>query len=708
MGPLKGFQYPDAPPPTKMNGLSVRLVGGLVALIALICGVSFYVIWCQGRPLLANLAQYSQTQLGQNITLALGQELSMIEGITKSMASIAVQLPKGEPVFHNAYPAILNQLGQDSVIAGGGIWPEEYAFNPSEKRHSFFWGRNAEDQLEFYNDYNEPEGDGYHTKEWYVPAHLLPSNSVYWSRSYTDPYSLQPMVTCTAPMLKADRFVGVATVDLMLDGVSSILDSLSDEGSYAFVVDRNNKFISFPQPELVLTYRQEAGKRTPDFMYVSELADKNPVFLRMAEELDGLEYRQFMSVRESHSDYDQYVKTLDASSDQINLDEARRISSHLWLLQYSQSKSPVEMLRFSIDSDLILKEKVSVIVFQMPMTNWKVVTVFKQSHSQAVTNSISYRLILSIMLSVILFGLVAYVALKGGILKRLKIMSYQLQLAFEKGSVEGVELNYGDADELGALVYWFNRRTAQVDSARKQAEKANQDKTDFLAKMSHEFRVPLNAIIGFSHRLRIKLNGKVDDLSMEALNSIYRSAEHQLDLINDILDHGTIESGVVKIRLGHESVNGIIDSVVAKEREVVVGKKLTFTVQHLPVDENIYCDKNKISQVLSNLISNSVKATEQGGITLSVVNSNCNDRASVSFSVVDSGIGIQVKDQSKLFKPFSQLDSCISTSGTGLGLFLSRHFVNLHDGDITLSSNPDVEPGATFTVRLPLDGPVGY
>lgn len=695
---------PLAPP--RGNGLSIRLIGGLVMLITLICGVTFVVIWVQGRPLLEMLSQREQTQLGINVTLALGQRTRTVEGIARSMAQAAIALPKQDPLFIATFPPLLNQLGKASEIAGGGIWPEAYTFDGSHKLHSFFWGRDLRGELKFFDDYNDPEGTPYQGAEWYAPARLVEKTGVYWSRSYTDPYSLQPMVTCTAPMWDKGLFVGVATVDLMLDEISKIVSTLVNGDAYAFVVDRNNKFIAFPQPKRVLTTREIAGKMTPDFIYTSELANKDKRFVAMAEALDRLEYQQFMAMREHTSNHAQYTKELEFTSHQIDQNEARRIASHLWTVKHKSGDYPLELARFEVDDDMILGEKALVTVFQMPETNWKVVTVFKRSQHTIITDAISLRLLLSLSAATVLFGCVAYMALKRSVLLRLNRMSGQLQKAVEGADNGYAPLLYDHADEIGALVYWFNRRSLQVEASRQQAQQANQAKTDFLAKMSHELRTPLNSIIGFSRRLLKHLNLTADKRHGDALQSIYRSALQQLDLINDILDHSAIESGTVKLRLTHESVNELITTVAVANHDLVTSKGLQFKVAKLTMDKQIYCDKNKVRQVLSNLISNAVKATQQGLISLTVDDSVLHGRAAISFTVVDTGVGISAEDCAKLFKPFSQLDKRICVPGTGLGLFLARYYTDMHGGLLELENQHEQSSGARFVATFPISGPV--
>lgn len=694
--------------PPSGRGLSVRLVGGLVVLIVLISLISVYVIWFQGRPMLESLSRQKQAQLGQNITLAVGQQLRLIEGIAQSMAHVAVSLPEDNKAkaIESVIPSILNQLGSNTVIAGGGIWPEPFAFDEAKERGSFFWGRDQYGKLRYYDDYNDANGPGYHSEEWYVPARFVGGDGVYWSKSYTDPYSLQPMVTCAVPMYKEGRFVGAASVDLKLDEVSKTLERIAfDDNQYAFVVDRNNKLIAFPDTKLALTYRKTRGKRTPDFVYLSELANQEALFLPIAQALDQLEYSQFIEGKRAQQNPAQYVKELDFSSYQIDQNEARRIAAHIWSMQSVHNHYPIEVASFVVEEDYFLKEPVSVIVYQMPLANWKVVTVFKQAINREISDTISLRLVMYLGLAILCFGVAAYIVLSKGILQRLKRMSGQLQAAVENETLANIELDYRDNDELGSLVYWFNRRSAQVETARTQAEKANKAKTDFLAKMSHEFRTPLNSIIGFNRRLLKNLGPSLEPKYLEALHAINRSALHQLDMINDILDHSAIESGAINLRLGHESVNELIDLVSLQNKDLVEGKGLQFLVEKLNQDKKLVCDSKKLVQALSNLISNAVKATDSGCIKLIADESVMMGRSAVTFTVSDTGIGISDEDKKRIFKPFSQIDSRISTPGTGLGLYLTRYYIDLHGGEISLKSQ--IDEGAEFSVTLPLAGPMG-
>jgi hypothetical protein len=109
-------------------------------------------------------------------------------------------------------------FGGDLSIAGGGVWPEPYQFDPTQERASFFWGRDASGTFRFYDDYNLSE-QGYHQEAWYVIADHTPPEACAWSDSYTDPFSREPMITCTVGIFRGARLQGVATVDLQLGGI---------------------------------------------------------------------------------------------------------------------------------------------------------------------------------------------------------------------------------------------------------------------------------------------------------------------------------------------------------------------------------------------------------------------------------------------------------------------------------------------------------
>ncbi|OPY20058.1 MAG: hybrid sensory histidine kinase BarA [Methanomethylovorans sp. PtaU1.Bin093] len=233
------------------------------------------------------------------------------------------------------------------------------------------------------------------------------------------------------------------------------------------------------------------------------------------------------------------------------------------------------------------------------------------------------------------------------------------------------------------------------------AETSNRTKSEFLANMSHELRTPLNSVIGFSEVLLEGNSGSLNEKQTRYLKNISKSGKHLLTIINDILDISKIESGNMHIHKENISVKNLLEDMFSSMQPLAAEKEIVMKVSFGPDLDYIQADKGKIKQVLYNLIGNALKFTEHGGsVTISAkVNG---DMAYIS--VEDTGIGISRKDQEKLFKPFTQIDSSISRKyeGTGLGLALSKELVALHGGKIWVESEPG--KGSTFTFTIPING----
>jgi len=700
--PTDSESFDQEPPPGFSYKLSAQLISGLVILIALILLISTAVIWFKGRPLLEDLGQRSRIQQAQNVALALEQKVSEIIGITRSLAAASAQLPHDSAMVKSVVPPLLNQLGKNSMIAGGGIWPEPHAFKQGVIRHSFFWGRNNQGELVFFDNYNDPESQGYQNEEWYVPARLLKEGEVYWSKSYTDPYSLQPIVTCTAPIVVQGQFRGVATIDLKLDVVSLVLEQLVNGlDAYAFVVDRNNKFIAYPYPDRVMTVRQQGETKKPDYLDVRELADIQPSFAYYARHLGELDRRLFSSFSERSSEYSINVNILEHSSYQIENSEARRIAAHLWQQSENKASFPKKVDLFSVPRDAILAESASAVVFQMPSTNWKVVTVFRNSSFLKAINTVSKQMLWYMSLATLFFGAVAYALLRMRILKPIHHMVEQLSQSVNKPGSASLHLDYKGDDELGLLASWFNAHSKQLQMAKEESERSNSAKTAFLAKMSHELRTPLNSINGFSKKLLKKLKGDMDDFHYQALERIHANGQLLLSLISDILDVTAIESGDVKLHLEWCSVNQILLEAEAEVNIFAAEKDLDFRIYQSSEHMEIHCDRSKVQQILVNLLTNAVKATVRGYVRARVFYTESRP-GFIGFEVSDSGVGISEMHQKKLFKQFTQLnDKLGSERGTGLGLYIVKELVTLHGGDISLSSR--LGEGSVFTFYLPAD-----
>ena len=272
-------------------------------------------------------------------------------------------------------------------------------------------------------------------------------------------------------------------------------------------------------------------------------------------------------------------------------------------------------------------------------------------------------------------------------------------------------------------------------------EKASRHKSEFLAKMSHELRTPLNAIIGFSEVLRDRLFGGLNERQVKYIENIHASGKHLLYLINDILDLSTIEAGKMELHPEDFSIPHALEGALTMIRPEAKKKALSLELEVGQGINTINADPGKFKQIMYNLLSNAVKFTPSGGqvrVTAQLVRSPMSkvrsqkDVASelvsdedvadelrryirepstvnrerhgdfVEIAVLDTGIGIAEEDQERIFKGFEQVDTSLSRQqqGTGLGLALTKAFVEMHGGKIWVESEPG--KGSKFTFTLPL------
>ncbi len=246
------------------------------------------------------------------------------------------------------------------------------------------------------------------------------------------------------------------------------------------------------------------------------------------------------------------------------------------------------------------------------------------------------------------------------------------------------------------------QRTHELRLARDAADSANKAKSAFLANMSHELRTPLNAILGFSQLVR--QDQSLTSSQRENLDIINNSGDHLLKLINDVLEIAKIEAGKLQLEVAtfdlHKLVREVSDMMSLRAQQKGLQLELD---QSSAFPRLIKGDEARLRQILVNLVSNAVKFTEQGGVTMRL-RSRHNAHHHLLIEVEDTGPGISKKDQQRLFKPFEQLSAgAASQGGTGLGLAIVHQFVQLMAGNVSVESKPG--QGSLFRVDLPLNEP---
>lgn len=278
--------------------------------------------------------------------------------------------------------------------------------------------------------------------------------------------------------------------------------------------------------------------------------------------------------------------------------------------------------------------------------------------------------------------------------------------------IQSTQVQAFTTDDLSVLQSLADQVAVAIDNARsyelsqqliKDLREVDQLKSQFLANMSHELRTPLNSIIGFSRVILKGIDGPISDMQQQDLTAIYNSGQHLLGLINDILDLARIEAGKMELNFEEVQLSEMTTSVMSTAKGLVKEKPIQL-VQRIPQNmPTVRGDTMRVRQVLLNLISNASKFTDEGSITVETsVQRGPTGKAEALINVVDTGPGISIEDQKKLFQAFSQVDGSATrkTGGSGLGLSICANLVQLHGGRIGVHSI--VGKGSTFWFTLPL------
>lgn len=696
-------------PSSFFQRLSFRMGVGVCVFVILVMLANYYVTQTRGREVIVEQVNKLNTKIGEAIVLKLNERLSATESLTTSLANLSLLLPKDESMFRRVMPNLIENAGMKNLIAGGGIWPEPYAFDENVERQSFFWGRNEHGVLKFYDEYNNPDGNGYHHEEWYVPARYMEKGQVYWSKSYMDPYSREPMVTCMVPMWDDKGFHGVATIDLKLAGLSEFMaEQAKLIGGYALVVDRNNRLLS--SPDIDENYF-ELSIGEGEFPTMYALAMHNSGFKELSKILIDIDEALLKKVNLSKTDnLFELTKRISEDSYQIDVAEASMIAAMLLGERYLLQEENYALL----NSDPILREPVSVRVFTMLNTNWKLVVAMPLKYTDEavseITDSMSELLVILLLLSAIFYGMF----FKTAFLSPVNRMTSQVRkLVSQEDYV--AKLNIDGADELSRLAGWFNIRTAQLsdvldklnvknnalDEALLESDQTNRTKNIFLASMSHDIRTPMNAIVGMSELLEKSELGLEESNYVRVINS---SAQALLLLINDIMDFSKIEANQLNLEKIPFNLRQIVDDCADLINFQALEKNLEFIYFLSPkINPHLMGDPSRIRQIILNLAGNALKFTASGRVELWIESTHQTDETvNLHIDIMDTGIGLSASGEENIFMPFSQGDDSITRKfgGTGLGLTISKHLADLMGGSIQYRSVENIGTTFTFSVKL--------
>lgn len=463
-------------------------------------GGIFAVMRTKGRDLVLEESARLMEQTGNNVVTRLGQRSQQIEALCRSEASVGESLPRDPNIFHNVIPPMINFAG-DQAVAGGGVWPEPGVFTPGVEKRSFFWGRDDKGALAYFDDYNT-NARGYHHDEWYPVVRYSRPGNCFWSKSYMDPYSYQPMVTCTVGMWDKQRFLGVATIDLKLEGLHAFMQEMQKQtGGYVFLLDRNNKFLTFPQVEEVqILGKDDKDKVTKEFMTIAQFAEKQPLFKPISEAVNAMNLDILQRAKTMRGYRPDLAGRIDNDSDQIDKEEAEFISAVIADPLDEQSKHTNLYRSFEIKRDYRAKESAIVYLFHVPQSYWKVVAVKPLSEAGAVASKITWVLMIIITITVFAGILIAVLMVHRLFTVPLRkttsaVMAVGHAVAERKfDELEGMKIKEISPDELGQLSQIVNSLASEVQSSYGSLVELNQNLERKVEDRTRELQNTLNDV----------------------------------------------------------------------------------------------------------------------------------------------------------------------------------------------------------------------
>ena len=733
--------------------------------------------------LLKDASDKSSLQFSREVVAKVRHELSNAETLVISLATITNMFPKDKTTLVHLLPKIISPAGTKSLVVGGGIWPEPYAFDEQLKKSSLFWGKNSLGKLVLFDNYNKQGSLSYHNEDWYTSAKQLPINQFYWSSSYTDPYTLQQMLTVSAPIWKDNTFFGISTIDLNLDTLIKVIeDSARSLGGQAFLVDKSGHFIS-----------------TSDMDFTQNNLDQNNELSFNLLNKNNKQFIRSLNIEKPHKAAGDLNK---AAHDTTFFDvhnDATGTTSRITLFYMHDTQwtlgliTPKQLMTAPIALFLqqtVIAQSIIVVVFttliflslnklirkpllslQSQLNNDNPVlsypnrddelgvfterfnqryTQLKDSKEKLRETSVYLQRALdsahagTISLDIasqtmewddktsLIFGLpnVETCDKYEALIKHIHPDDHDevlrlFQEAFATPSTSDFETEYrivlqnggirwikastnisrdssGYAIRYNGLIFDLTEQKAseQAVLAKEMADKSNRLKSEFLAHMSHELRTPMHGILSFADFGIKKHDTATREKLLQYFQHIQTSGQRLLGLLNNLLDLSKVEAGKMVLNKQASDFNLIIDTCYQEQKQRLIDANIDLKITKAQTKLLANIDELRITQVICNLLSNSIKFSPNGSVIH--ISTDQNDQKQLTFMISNQGAPIPAKDVESIFDPFIQSNQPPSDNkGTGLGLAISREFIEAHQGKIWAEANK--KDGATFKFTLPME-----
>lgn len=654
--------------------------------------------WNHIKPKLEEEAIKFNLLLGKSIIQTLRRETKSIESLARSLAVNTETIFGNEKTLFTLIPSIFDTPGFKKYLLGGGIWPEPFTWNKFSERKSYFWGRLLSKELKLYQDYNTSLR-GYLYEEWYIPNRYLSKGQTYWSRSYTDPFSLESMITVSTPIFNEKQFLGAISIDISLKYLQRVINEVLDESlGYAYVLDRSNRFISFPKHTWIKTRRTQnhLGQTLEDLLTANELGSNYPSFFPHLELLNKAIAYQYMHTELEKNEHYWLSQQLIAGSDSLSVNEASSIARLIH--DYSNLEEQQPKLAYSgfIEHDFIFKSRAFVSIFSMPVTQWQVVivfpvdTIFKSALNIISVSSYWINCIILITCIILIFFI------KQIFSKRIHAL---IDFFLMKNDVFNSKyLTESCNNEFSYIYRIYKNKIHELNKQTEIAKYSERSKLLFLGTISYEFRNPINSILGFSQFLIKRLPQQIEPKYLDALNSINANAKILIKLINNVNEVSELEAGNTVFKPRQIHITNWLKGIIYDVNLRLESKNTQIVFNDSNVEYKYYqLDGYLLSKAIEQILENSLESTKDGKVFVSWKITSVKSLSYLKIIIRDTGSGIPKEKLNKLFQKYTNLNERIGSDfGAGLGLYLAKLCTELHQGEIHISS---IESGGT-TVSL--------
>ncbi|ALF58947.1 ATP-binding protein [Psychrobacter urativorans] len=388
----------------QFGSITTRMLIILALAFLLIIMMVSWVIETQGKPRISAMTSEIVVETGNEMINSITASINHVDGLAKATSAISGGLPKDNALYEQTIGNLMRQT--DARIVGGGVWLDPNRYAEGQERQSFVWSRDQSGVMQRVERYdNESQTPNpYYRDWWYIPAMYARHDHCVWSRAYVDPVSNYPMMTCVKALYDSrnQAFDGVVSFNLLLDNLDEAINKWQERvGGYIFLVDLDNRFLTFPDKSIVT--QVTADNPQGEMMTASQLATTNPAFVPIAASLDAVN-RELINeaIAKDEGRYTLAARSVLSTTNMNKISEQEsQLLSALLLLNVDQGFNLVDshlVDTVTVPNDFVLQQPATAFIFRMPFTYWKMVIVKPNSDMMSVANALSSQLIRTMLL----------------------------------------------------------------------------------------------------------------------------------------------------------------------------------------------------------------------------------------------------------------------------------------------------------------------